>query len=154
MNRLELAKLIETEFEDMMILETKNGTIFGGPEGMDAFELYDNRIKIFTGYDHSVIHDLSNMSKKDIIELLEKNYFNRYNFSNDPYAMISPLDYYYNLKFINNMCYNSNVIIELTKGKIILNQGEKIFNITENTLFIDIENFFKTNGIIKSIKNQ
>ena len=29
MNRLELAKLIETEFEDMMILETKNGTIFG-----------------------------------------------------------------------------------------------------------------------------
>lgn len=68
--------------------------------------------------------------------------------------MISPLDYYYNLKFINNMCYNSNGVIELTKGKIILNQGEKIFNVTENTLFIDIENFFKTNEIIKSIKNQ
>lgn len=148
MNKLELAKLIETEFEDMMIIESENGAIFGGPNGADSFELYDDNIKIFIGYNNSVTHNLSNLSKKDIIKFLEKKYFNRYNFYNNPYAMICPLSCYYDLRFIDNICYDSNGIIELTKGKIILNQGEKIFNVTEDTLFMDIEMFLKNNGVI------
>lgn len=148
MNKLELKKLIETEFEDMMIFESENGSVFGGPNGADSFELYNDRIKIFIEYSNSITHNLSNLDKKEIIKLLEENYFNRYNFFKDPYAMICPLSCYYDLRFIENICYNPKGIIELTKGKIILNQGEKIFNVTENTLFMDIENFLRDNGII------